>query len=83
MFLKQRRWLIDKLAGEGIAVIINTKVYDIVLLANEERGKNCLYRRNRVVEHEKAIQDEVAQRINLHRQGISKQGNAFVLKEVT
>jgi hypothetical protein len=80
MFLKQRRWLINKLAGEDIAVIINTKIYDIVLLANEETGKNCLYRRNRVISHEKAIQDEVAQRINLDKQGISKQGNAFVLK---
>ena len=80
MFLKQRRWLINKLAGEDIAVIINTKIYDIVLLANERTGKNCLYRRNKVVDHEKAIQDEVAQRINLDKQGVSKQGKAFVLK---
>ena len=78
--LRLRRWLINKLAGEDIAVIINTKIYDIVLLANERTGKNCLYRRNKVVDHEKAIQDEVAQRINLDKQGVSKQGKAFVLK---
>jgi len=79
MILELRRHLINWLAGEDIAVIINTKVYDIVLEANGETGKSPLYRRNKVVPHDKAIQDEVDQRINLAKQGVRKSGKSFAL----
>ncbi len=79
--LRFKRWLIDRLAGDDIIVIINAKVYDYVLLANnEEKDKNQLYKRNQVFDFDKSIQDEVALRIALDKQGISKQGNAFILK---
>lgn len=84
MFLELRRKLINWLAKDDIIVIINTKVYDIVLEANMNvDGKSSLFRRNRVVEHDKAIQDEVAQRIALDKQGITKSGKAFVLTRLT
>ena len=82
IFFKLRCALIKWLAGIDIGVIINCKVYDYVLEANRELDDYVLYERNEVVELEKALQEEVANRINLHRQGISKQGNAFVLKEI-
>ena len=81
MFLKWRRKLINWLAGHDIVVIINTKVYDYVLDANKELlPGSCLYRRNEIVSLEHSIQQEVKHRINLEKQGVSKQGNAFVLK---
>jgi hypothetical protein len=80
MFLKFRSWLIDKLAGEDIAVIINSKVYDYVIEANSKDGLYFIHNKNKVVSLESAIQAEVAQRINLDKQGVIKQGRAFVLK---
>jgi len=80
MFLKTRRKLINWLAGEDIVVIINTDIYDSVLRANSGLGKSHLHRRNKIFNLEKRIQTEVAQRIDLDKQGIIKQGDALALK---
>lgn len=82
MFLGLRKWLINKLAGKDIIVIINSKVYDYILLANkEQKDKNKLFRRNQVFSFENSIRDEVNLRIALKDQGIDKQGDAFILKK--
>ena len=80
MFLKLRRKLINWLADDDIAVIINTDMYDSVLRANSGLGKSNLYKRNKIFSLEKCIQTEVVQRIDLDKQGIIKQGDALVLK---
>ena len=77
--LNMRRKLINWLAGEEIVTILNTKVYDIVLQANEETGKNCLFRRNKVVDHDKVLDAEMFARQELARQGIGRSGPGFVL----
>jgi hypothetical protein len=79
MFLELRRRIINRLAGEDIAVIINTTVYDYVLEANGNTGKDQLYRRNKVVSLDGFIDRETGRRMNLAKQGISRVGDAFVL----
>lgn len=80
MILELRRKLINWLAKDDIIVIINTDMYDGVLRANSGLGKDHLFRRNKVFNLEKRIQTEVDSRVDLDRQGIRKQGDAFVLK---
>jgi len=79
MFLKLRAKLINWLAGEDIAVIINTVVYDYVLEANETLGKNCLFRRNKVSSLDNYIDVETYHRMILAKQGVKKKGNSFIL----
>ena len=83
MFLKLRAWLIDRLASDNIIVILNTSTYDAVIDANSKLFPGrCLFKRNKVVNFDSVMEAEVSQRLDLHRQGIAKCGNAFVLKEV-
>ena len=79
MFLKLRAKLINWLAGEDIAVIINTVVYDYVLEANETLGKDCLFERNKIVSLDNYIDAETYHRMILAKQGVRKQGNSFIL----
>lgn len=79
-FLKLRMRLINWLARKDICVIVNSKTYDQLLDVNKIVSDNCIIRDNKIFDLEARIQKEVAQRIDLDRQGIIKQGNAFVLK---
>ena len=42
----------------------------------------CLFRRNKITNFDAVMEAEVNQRIELRRQGVQKQGNSFVLKEI-
>lgn len=77
--LKLRRKLINWLAGEEIVTVLNTKIYDIVLQVNIDTGKNCLFLRNKVVDHDKVLDAEMFARQELVRQGIGRSGPGFVL----
>ena len=79
MILELRRKIINWLAGEGIAVIINTTTYDYILHANNKLDKNCLFRRNKVYSLDKTINEELDLRLELAKQGVRKSGNGFVL----
>lgn len=80
MFLKLRRWLINKLAKDDVIVIINTATYDAVLEANSKLFPgNCLFRRNKVVNFDSVMETEVAQRLGYRAQGIRKSGHGLVL----
>jgi len=80
MFEKLKTKLILWLAGDDISVILNSKVYNIVLKANREiKGSKCIFNNNNVVSFEDVIQFEVSQRVNLAKQGIRKYGNGFAL----
>jgi hypothetical protein len=82
-FLGLRKKLISWLAKDDIIVIINTATYDSVIEANNKLfPNNCLIRSNKVVKFDVIMETEVNQRLELRKQGISKQGNAFVLKEI-
>jgi hypothetical protein len=82
MFLELRKKLINWLAGEDICVIVNCHMYDQLLDVNEMVYDNHVIRGNKIFNLEERLKKEVAIRINLAKQGISKQGKAFVLKEV-
>jgi hypothetical protein len=80
MFEKLRCGLIDWLAGDNIAVIINTVTYDVVVKVNADAFPyNCMISRNKVVNFDAVMETEVAQRLGFRVQGIRKSGNGLVL----
>lgn len=78
--LKWRKKLINWLIGNDICVITNCHAYDQLLEVNRMMYDNHIIRGNKVFNLERRLQKEVKQRLDLDRQGISKQGKAFVLK---
>jgi len=78
--LKWRKKLINWLAGKDICVIMNCHMYDQLLDVNEMMYDNHIIRDNKIFNFEERLKKEVDHRIDLDRQGISKQGKAFVLK---
>jgi hypothetical protein len=80
MFLELRKKFIDWLIGDDICVIVNCHAYDQLLDVNEMVYDNHIIRSNKVFNLEERLQKEVKLRIDLDKQGISKQGKAFVLK---
>lgn len=78
-FLKLRYKLIKWLAGGEMSVILNSKIYDVELIANYENSKYSLFDNNKLIRFDDVINKEVDTAFELAKQGVRRSGKGFVL----
>jgi len=78
-FLELRYKIIKWFAGNEMSVILNSKVYDVELIANYENSKYCLFNNNTTVRFDNVINREVDVALELARQGVRKSGKGYAL----
>jgi hypothetical protein len=78
-FLELRYKIIKWLAGNEMSVILNSKVYDVELIANYENSKHCLFNNNKTIRFDEVVNREVDTALELARHGVRRSGRGFAL----